>query len=119
VADDTLDKSEDPIDELVTCGSDKDEDTEPKLLDDSENAANDIELLLLMAATVLVVLLGPASTQYLVFVSQQSASTPQDETYALPIIKFEQSATSGFNVWKSANVMPYASRSQTLSDWTM
>jgi hypothetical protein len=40
------------------------EDTEPKPIDDSESAAKDIELLL-MAAAVLVVLLWPASTQYL------------------------------------------------------
>jgi hypothetical protein len=41
------------------------EDTEPKPIDDSESVAKDIELLLLMAAAVLVVLLWPASTQYL------------------------------------------------------
>ena len=49
VADDTLDKREDPIDKLVTCGSDKDEDTEPKLLEaisvePNEDEAGRVEL---------------------------------------------------------------------------
>ena len=49
VADDTLDEREDPIDKLVTCGSDKDEDTEPKLLEaipvePNEDEAETVEL---------------------------------------------------------------------------